>query len=154
MEGFWHECPPWCSASCTPYENHVASVALGPTCRREEETRRARSAFLGMVTSDNKHMLRLPMTANQRESMMKSWAGLTRQCSPTLAGVLFSPSPVERRQSEMAAAIRNDRFVCLVKWVALAGENREAFIPTPFKRWHGIRAQPRFSGDSCVKNVV
>lgn len=27
---------------------------------------------LGMVTSDNKHMLRLPMTANQRESMMKS----------------------------------------------------------------------------------
>jgi hypothetical protein len=36
----------------------------------------------------------------------------------------------------------------------LAGENRGTFIPTPFKRWHGIRAQPRFSGDSCVKNVV
>ena len=39
---------------------------------------------------------------------------------------------------------RNFRIFCAVEWVALAGKNRKAYIPTPLKRWNGIEGNHVF----------
>jgi len=82
---------------------------------------------------DNKCLRRLQKIASLIESSMKSKVILTRQCKP-LGKVVK----------------RNLKIIYGVNQVALAGESRKVYMPSPLKRWYGIKCNHIFQIGSCV----